>query len=91
LVTAVIVVYVTMCDESMCPVSVLYVVIYVNSYHSCIALRNRLVDAYVFWLPITYALLVICSAKVMEEKLRYAAYNCLAIDMDTSPICYTDD
>jgi len=25
-----------------------------------------------------------CSAKVMEEKLRYAAYNCIAIDTDTN-------
>uniref|UniRef100_W5M5A4 HECT domain containing 3 n=1 Tax=Lepisosteus oculatus TaxID=7918 RepID=W5M5A4_LEPOC len=27
----------------------------------------------------------ICSAKVCEEKLRYAAYNCVAIDTDMSP------
>lgn len=26
-----------------------------------------------------------CSAKVCEEKLRYAAYNCVAIDTDMSP------
>ena len=26
-----------------------------------------------------------CSAKVAEEKIRYAAYNCLAIDTDVSP------
>lgn len=25
------------------------------------------------------------SAKVCEEKLRYAAYNCVAIDTDMSP------
>jgi E3 ubiquitin-protein ligase HECTD3 len=25
------------------------------------------------------------SAKVMEEKLRYAAYNCIAIDTDIGP------
>lgn len=25
------------------------------------------------------------SAKVAEEKIRYAAYNCLAIDTDVSP------
>ena len=25
-----------------------------------------------------------CSAKVAEEKLRYAAYNCIAIDTDMS-------
>ena len=34
---------------------------------------------------------VICSAKVMEEKLRYAAYNCIAIDTDTSPTRSYDD
>ncbi len=28
---------------------------------------------------------VIRSAKVCEEKLRYAAYNCVAIDTDMSP------
>jgi len=31
------------------------------------------------------------SAKVMEEKLRYAAYNCIAIDTDTSPTRSYDD
>lgn len=25
------------------------------------------------------------SARVAEEKIRYAAYNCLAIDTDVSP------
>ena len=30
-------------------------------------------------------LLFTCSAKVAEEKIRYAAYNCLAIDTDVSP------
>lgn len=33
-------------------------------------------------------LILICftfSAKVAEEKIRYAAYNCLAIDTDVSP------
>lgn len=28
---------------------------------------------------------LIHSAKVCEEKLRYAAYNCVAIDTDMSP------
>jgi len=27
----------------------------------------------------------------MEEKLRYAAYNCIAIDTDTSPTRSYDD
>lgn len=27
----------------------------------------------------------LCSAMVCEEKLRYAAYNCVAIDTDMSP------
>lgn len=30
-------------------------------------------------------LFLFCSAKVCEEKLRYAAYNCVAIDTDMSP------
>jgi len=38
-----------------------------------------------------YYVCVICSAKVMEEKLRYAAYNCIAIDTDTSPTRSYDD
>ena len=25
------------------------------------------------------------SAKICEEKIRYAAYNCIAIDTDMSP------
>lgn len=41
-------------------------------------------------------LVLSCSAKVCEEKLRYAAYNCVAIDTDMSPweewspYCFTD-
>jgi len=34
---------------------------------------------------------VICSVKMMEEKLRYAAYNCIAIDTDASPTRSYDD
>lgn len=34
---------------------------------------------YFFFLP------AIPRAKVCEEKLRYAAYNCVAIDTDMSP------
>jgi hypothetical protein len=32
---------------------------------------------------VTFRLL--CSAKACEEKLRYAAYNCIAIDTDMNP------
>jgi len=34
---------------------------------------------------------MIFSVKMMEEKLRYAAYNCMAIDTDTSPTRLYDD
>lgn len=34
---------------------------------------------------IFFFLHLFCSAKVCEEKLRYAAYNCVAIDTDMSP------
>ena len=30
-------------------------------------------------------LIITFSARVAEEKIRYAAYNCLAIDTDVSP------
>lgn len=43
-----------------------------------------------YWQFIPYILfsppsVFVCSAKVCEEKLRYAAYNCVAIDTDMSP------
>lgn len=34
---------------------------------------------------ILFVLCTTCSAEICEEKLRYAAYNCVAIDTDMSP------
>ena len=41
--------------------------------------------------PPVHVCVWICSAKAMEDKLRYAAYNCIAIDTDTSPARSDDD
>lgn len=35
--------------------------------------------------PIFICYLTPLSVKIAEEKLRYAAYNCVAIDADMSP------
>lgn len=42
----------------------------------------QLLLLFVFFFPPPSA---IPRAKVCEEKLRYAAYNCVAIDTDMSP------
>lgn len=50
----------------------------------------------IFRLYFPLFLVLYFSAKVCEEKLRYAAYNCVAIDTDMSPweewspYCFTD-